>query len=189
MVDGLFVVLLPLIVIGGSIAGFILLRMLSLTGERPLPRHMKENQLAYEAERLLDEIEAVVKQSSTPSAARQSLTHQSREVCDHIASALWKLYHLRRVRQLAEHHYTSANIRQAALEAKEMEDRLLIEINRSLEVLFCIPVSLMRVDQAHRDHVADRLIADLGEANQRLREVAATYSEMRQYSYNTNSAR
>lgn len=189
MLDGLFVLILPLIVIGGSFAGFYLLRAMSLTNEYSLPRHMKENQMAYDAERLLDEIEAVVKQSSTPAAARQSLTRQSREVCDHIASALWKLYHLRRVRQMAEHHYANANIRQAAVEAREMEDRLLIEINRSLEVLFYIPVSLMRVDQAHRDNVADRLITDLSEANQRLREVAATYNEMRQYSYSTSSAR
>jgi hypothetical protein len=64
-----------------------------------------------------------------------------------------------------------------------MMNQLRSEMQHSVEVLSSISISLVKVQLAHDDLATDRLLADLNESNQRLRDLSASYHETREQRY------
>ena len=172
-------VVLMFVVFGGLFLGILVLNTLSGLGQGSLPRHMKEAQFAYSASHLVAEVNEAVKHCQIPSPKKTVLKQQAREVSDNIRRAVWKLHHLRKIRHLAARTSGSSYTAQVVAEVSEMESKLLHEMDRSLEVLFSIPLALMKVELAQGERTADRLLTELREANLRMRDMADTYDEMR----------
>jgi hypothetical protein len=53
-------------------------------------------------------------------------------------------------------------------------------MQHSVEVLSSISISLVKVQLAHDDIATDRLLVDLNESNHRLRDLSASYDEVRE---------
>jgi hypothetical protein len=179
MVTSALAVVLMVIVLFGLMVGLFLLSSLSYPHGRSVPRHMKESRLGHSAHHLVSEVDEAVRHCSIPKAKQKILKQQAREISDNITSALWKLYHLRKIRQLATGVGGTSYTAHVISESTEMERKLLYEIDRSLEVLFSVPLSLMKVGLAQAERTADRLLAELRETNERMRDIASSYDDMK----------
>ena len=186
MATSALAIVLMLVVIGGLFIGLFILNTLSYTRRYSTPRHIKESRFGHSAHHLVAEVDEAVRHCSIPPAKRKVIKQQAREISDNINGALWKLHHLRKIRQLAAgmggYSGGASYTAQVATEVTEMEKKLLREMDRSLEVLFSVPLSLMKVGLAQGERTADRILAELRETNQRLRDIAVSYDEMKSYS-------
>ena len=54
------------------------------------------------------------------------------------------------------------------------------EMQHSLEIVSSLSISLVKVELAHDDLSTDRLLADLNDSNQRLRDLSASYAEVKE---------
>jgi hypothetical protein len=187
MVTSTLALVLVLVVMVGLFFGLLLLSSMTYSGARSVPRHLKEARFAHSANHLVAEVREAVKHCAIPSAKQKVLKQQAREIADNITGALWKLHHLRKIRQLAAGMggtwggsvKTGSYAAHIISETTEMERQLLQEIDRSLEVLFSVPISLMKVGLAQGERTADRILAELRETNERMRDIAATYDDMK----------
>ncbi len=53
-------------------------------------------------------------------------------------------------------------------------------MRRALELVSSLSISLVKVELAHDDLSTDRLLVDLNESNQRLRDLSASYAEVKE---------
>ncbi|HTP07763.1 MAG TPA: hypothetical protein VMP08_05905 [Anaerolineae bacterium] len=153
-------------------------------GQSPLwliPDHgidADERDMVEHANRLAYEIRDAVKESPLSSQKRSSFQRQAGEVPDNLVQALWKLARLRRIAGAIDQRYDEQGLKHQELE--QMVNQLRGEMQHSVEVLSSISISLVRVQLAHDDLATDRLLADLNESNQRLRDLSASYHEVRE---------
>ncbi|NIO39164.1 MAG: hypothetical protein GTO41_02560 [Burkholderiales bacterium] len=75
-------------------------------------------------------------------------------------------------------HKSVVNARRQA-QITVLEDRLLVEVKRSIDVLEDALVSLTILDAARGDATVDRLLDNLAESNARLRDLADAHEEVR----------
>ena len=100
---------------------------------------------------------------------------------DNLVKALWKLARLRRIAGSIDQRYDEQGFKHQELE--QMVNQLRGEMQHSVEVLSSISISLVKVQLAHDDLATDRLLVDLNESNQRLRDLSASYHEAREQRY------
>ncbi|MFN4294431.1 MAG: hypothetical protein ACK4JD_09890 [Thermoflexales bacterium] len=143
--------------------------------ERP-PAGMPEGQYAADAVRLVDEIKDVLKSCPIPYEQKAELLRQVRDVPGNVNRAVCKLNRLRRIKKIAKRAEGAANV---LGEIEAMERGIVGELRRTHETLLTVPVTLMKVDVARGERNLDRIIAELGETNRRLNDLADSYSEVR----------
>ena len=150
-------------------------------GQSPLwliPDHgidADERDMVEHANRLAYEIRDAVKESPLSPQKRSSFQLQAGEVPHNLEMALWKLARLRRIAASIDARYDQNG--QKHQEIEHMVHQLRDVMQHSVEVLSSISISLVKVQLAHDDIAADRLLADLDESNQRLKDLSASYAE------------
>jgi hypothetical protein len=137
-----------------------------------------ERDMVEHANRLAYEIRDAVKESPLSPRKRSSFQRQAGEVPDNLVKALWKLARLRRIAASIDPRYDEQGFKHQELD--QMVHQLRGEMQHSVEVLSAISISLVKVQLAHDDIATDRLLADLNDSNQRLRELSASYAEVKE---------
>ena len=137
-----------------------------------------ERDMVEHANRLGYEIRDALKDSPFAAKKRASFESQASEVPDNLVKALWKLARLRRIAESIDDRYDEQGDKHQEL--AQMVNQLRGVMQHSVEVLSSISVSLVKVQLAHDDLASDRLLADLNESNQRLKDLSLSYAEMKE---------
>jgi hypothetical protein len=144
----------------------------------PGKSHHPERAMQTHATRLVYEIDDALKCSPLPPEKYASFERQTRQVPGNLNRALWKLARLRRLAESIDYEYDKEGQQHQELEA--MTKRLHGEMRHSLELVSSLSISLVKVELAHDDLSSDRLLADLNDSNQRLRDLSASYAEVKE---------
>ena len=140
-------------------------------------RHRKyfkpaERKMHDQACRLLSEInEALRHNQRIHSDSKSSLKAQANQTTAYVMASLGKVARIRK------HKAVLNSERQS--EITKLENRLLTEVGRSLDVLEDALVSLTILDVARGDVTIDRLLDNLQESNARLKDIADAHEEVR----------
>jgi hypothetical protein len=137
-----------------------------------------ERAMQTHAERLAYEIDDALKCSPLPPEKYVSFERQTRQVPGNLNRALWKLARLRRLAESIDYKYDSDGQQHQELEG--MTQQLHNEMRHSLELVSSLSISLVKVELAHDDLSTERLLADLNESNQRLRDLSTSYAEVKE---------
>lgn len=142
--------------------------------------HIESDERAMQthAARLVYEIDDALKCSPLPPEKYASFERQTRQVPGNLNRALWKLARLRRLAESIDYEYDKEGQQHQELEA--MTAQLHGEMRHALELVSSLSISLVKVELAHDDLSTDRLLADLNESNQRLRDLSASYAEVKE---------
>jgi hypothetical protein len=142
--------------------------------------HIEPDECAMQthAARLAYEIDDALKCSPLPSEKYVSFERQTRQVPGNLNRALWKLARLRRLAESIDYAYDKDGQRHQELET--MTQQLHDEMRHSLEIVSSLSIGLVKVELAHDDLSTDRLLADLNDSNQRLRDLSASYAEVKE---------
>jgi hypothetical protein len=162
-----------------------LINLLRRTFDQPrvwlIPEHHiepDERAMQTHAAHLVYEIEDALKCSPLPPEKYTSFERQTRQVPGNLNRALWKLARLRRLAESIDYEYDKDGQRHQELDA--MTSQLHGEMRHSLELVSSLSISLVKVELAHDDLSTDRLLADLNDSNQRLRDLSTSYAEVKE---------
>jgi hypothetical protein len=134
---------------------------------KPAERKMRD-----QACRLISEIGEALKHNQRIQSERKTrLKAQVDQTADYVLVSLGKVARIRK-------HKSVLNTSRQA-EITTLENRLLDEVARSLDVLEDALVSLTILDVARGDATIDRLLNNLEESNARLRDIADAHQEVR----------
>jgi hypothetical protein len=122
---------------------------------------------------LLGEVEDTLKKSPITSEKKVLLMKQAAEIPDNVVQVTGKLEQLRRISRLAK---SDGDVQREAL---DLEAQLHAAAEDSVELLASVPLSLIRLELAHRDTGIDGIVAGLRESNRRMRDLAEAYDEVR----------
>ncbi len=130
------------------------------------------------AARLVYEIDDALKCSPLPPEKYASFERPTTQVPDNLNRALWKLARLRRLAESIDYAFDEDGKQHQELDtlAKQLHG----EMRHSLEIVSSLAISLVKVELARDELSTDRLLADLNESNQRLRDLSASYLEMKE---------
>ena len=137
-----------------------------------------ERAMQTHAERLVYEIDDALKCSPLIPEKYATFERQTRQVPGNLNRALWKLARLRRLAESIDYEYDKEGQQHQELDA--MTKQLHGEMRHSLELVSSLSISLVKVELAHDDLSTDRLLADLDESNRRLRDLSASYAEVKE---------
>jgi hypothetical protein len=127
------------------------------------------------ARRLVTETKDILASSSLAPKQRAELLRQLNQVPENIIRALGKLQRLRRVKKIAKSSGHAGAVRD---EIAHLEAQILAGLRNAHQTLLAAPVTLMKLDLARGDRDLQHIIAELGEANQRLRDLAESYEAL-----------
>jgi hypothetical protein len=142
--------------------------------------HRSEIDLLERADRLAREVHETLQRSPVSAEKKAAFERQAREVPDNVNQALWNLARLRRLYASIDPQSDPANQNRQAI--SDLENKTLLEMTQSVELLASLSVSLIQVELARGDRSADRLLADLDESNKRLVDLSSAYAESKQLS-------
>ena len=142
--------------------------------------HRSEIDLLERADRLAREVHETLQHSPVSAERKAAFERQAREVPDNINQALWNLARLRRLYTSIDPQSDPANHNRQAV--SDLENKTLLEMAQSVELLASLSVTLIQVELARSDRSADRLLADLDESNKRLVDLSSAYAESKQLS-------
>ena len=137
-----------------------------------------ERAMQTHAARLVYEINDALKCSPLPPEKYASVERPTRQVPGNLNRALWKLARLRRLAESIDYQYDRDGQQHQELAA--MTAQLHGEMRRALELVSSLSISLVKVELAHDDLSTDRLLAALDDSNQRLRDLSASYAEVKE---------
>ncbi len=137
-----------------------------------------ECDMVEHANRLSAEIHDALKDSPFDAKKRTLFESQAGEVPDNLVKALWKLARLRRIAASIDERYDQQGDKHQELD--QLANQLRGVMQHSVEVLSSISISLVKVQLAHDDLTGDRLLADLNESNQRLKDLSLSYAEVKE---------
>ncbi len=147
--------------------------------------HRDEVKLLERADCLTREIDDVLKQSALSDIRKADCERQACAIPDNIVISLWALSRLRRLERLMDKRSDPSGQQRQAI--AELESNLRAEMERSIERLSNITVSLLQVELARSDDRVSRLVHDLDETNHRLIDLSAGYAETRALSQPTGA--
>ena len=116
--------------------------------------HRGEIDLLERADRLAREVHETLRRSPLSAERKAAFERQSREVPDNVNRALWNLARLRRLYTSIDPQSDPANQNRQAI--SDLENKTLLEMNQSVELLASLSVSLIQVELARGDRSADR---------------------------------
>jgi hypothetical protein len=137
--------------------------------------HRDEVNLLERADRLTREIDSALKHSTLSDIRKADCERQASAIPDNIVNSLWALSRLRRLGRLIDKRSDPDGQQRQAI--AELEGNLRAEMERSVERLSGITVSLLQVELARSDDRVSRLAHDLDETNERLIDLSAGYAE------------
>ncbi len=143
--------------------------------------HRDEVSLLERADRLNQEIDVALRQSSWSDIRKADCERQASAIPNNIVNSLWALSRLRRLERLIDKRSDPDGQQRQAI--TELEHNLRAEMERSVERLSGITVSLLQVELARSDDRASRLVHDLDETNDRLVDLSAGYAETKALSH------
>ena len=135
-----------------------------------------ERQLVKQAARLSADIAAALRTSAAPVSDRALIQQQADDVPGNMAKALWRLSRLRRVERSID--LRTPEGQRSRNEMAGVEQQIVAEMQRALSTLSAVPVNLIKVEVAQADRPGTRLLSELNETNQQLRDLSAAYDEM-----------
>jgi hypothetical protein len=147
--------------------------------------HRDDVILLERADRLTREIDSALKQSSLSDVRKADCERQACAIPDNIVNSLWALSRLRRLGRLIDKQSDPDGQQRRAI--AELESNLRAEMERSIERLSGITVSLLQVELARSDDRVSRLAHDLDETNERLIDLSAGYAETKSFSQSTGA--
>jgi hypothetical protein len=121
-------------------------------------------------------IAAALKNNPTIGADGALIQQRADEVPANMANALWRLDRLRRVKRTMEERLQDGLTNQTDVVA--MDRQIIAEMQRSLDSLAQLPVNMMKVELQQATRPAERLLAELNETNQHLRDIDTTFSDL-----------
>ncbi len=147
--------------------------------------HRDEVKLLERADRLTREIDSALQQSPLPDIRKADCERRASAVPDNLVNSLWALSRLRRLGRLIDARSDIDGQQRHVI--AELESNLRVEMERSVERLSSITISLLQVELARGDDRVSRLMHDLDETNQHLIDLSAGYSETRAFSQSTGT--
>ena len=147
--------------------------------------HRDDVKLLERADRLTREIDSALKQSSLSDIRRADCERQAGAIPDNIVDSLWALTRLRRLERLIDKRSDPDGQQRQAI--VELESNLRAEMERSVDRLSGITVSLLQAEISRSDGRVSRLAHDLDETNERLIDLSAGYSETQALSQSTGT--
>jgi hypothetical protein len=136
----------------------------------------EERQMVKQAVKLTIAIAAALKNNPTIGADGALIQQRADEVPANMANALWRLDRLRRVKRTMEERLQDGLTNQTDVVA--MDRQIIAEMQRSLDSLAQLPVNMMKVELQQATRPAERLLAELNETNQHLRDIDTTFSDL-----------
>ncbi len=136
----------------------------------------EERQMVKQASQLAVQILKALPSSPVPESERGPLRQQAVDVPGNMAQALWRLSNLRRVRNTLDLRTPEGRANRD--EADRLDQQMVAEMQRALATLSGTPVNLMKLEMAKAERPAQRLLADLNEANSQLRDLSSAYQEL-----------
>jgi hypothetical protein len=138
----------------------------------------EERQLVKQASQVAAEIVKSLADSPVPESERAQLRQQATEVPQNMARALWRLDRLRRMKNALDLRMAESKARRDEMDV--LDRQVVAEIESALATLSATPVNLMKLELAKADRPSERLLSNLSEANQQLRDLSAAYDEVRE---------
>jgi hypothetical protein len=116
--------------------------------------------------------EALEENQRIQSEKRKLLNDQTCQARDYVVASLKKLHRVRKHKAIVGS--------ERKIEMEKLEEQLLNEIKRSVDLLEDVLVSVITLDVVRGDVTIDRLLKNLEDSNARLRDVAGFHDEWRQ---------
>jgi hypothetical protein len=138
----------------------------------------EERQLVKRAAQVAAEIVKSMADSPVPESERAQLRQQAAEVPQNMAKALWRLDRLRRMKNALDLRLAEGKARRDEMDV--LDRQVVAEIESALATLSTTPVNLMKLELAKADRPSERLLSNLTETNQQLRDLSAAYDEVRE---------
>jgi hypothetical protein len=138
----------------------------------------EERQLVKRAAQVAAEIVKSMADSPVPESERAQLRQQAAEVPQNMARALWRLDRLRRMKNALDLRMSEGKARRDEMDV--LDRQVVAEIESALATLSTTPVNLMKLELAKADRPSERLLSNLTETNQQLRDLSAAYDEVRE---------
>ena len=136
-----------------------------------------ERQMVKQASKLTTAIAAALKANPSIGADSARILEQANEVPANMATALWRLCRLRSIKRTVDARLQDGLTNQTDMVA--LDQQIIAEMQRSLASLEQLPVSLMKMEIQQTDRPVQRLLAELNETNQHLRDIDAAYADLR----------
>ncbi len=137
--------------------------------------HRDEVKLLERADRLTHEIDSALKQSALSDIRKADCERQAGAIPDNLVNSLWALSRLRRLERLIDKRSDPDGQQRRAI--AELQGNLRTEMERSIERLSNINISLLQVELVRSEDRVSRLTCDLDETNNRLIDLSAGYAE------------
>jgi len=137
----------------------------------------EERQLVKQASQVAAEIVKSLAESPVPESEQAQLRQQTIDVPQNMAKALWRLDRLRRMKNALDVRVAEGKTRRDEMDV--LDRQVVAEIEGALATLSATPVNLMKLELAKADRPSERLLNNLSEANQQLRDLSAAYDEVR----------
>ena len=138
----------------------------------------EERQLVKRAAQVAAEVIKSLADSPVPESERVQLRQQAAEVPQNMAKALWRLDRLRRMKNALDLRLAEGKARRDEMDV--LDRQVVAEIESALATLSTTPVNLMKLELAKADRPSERLLSNLSETNQQLRDLSAAYDEVRE---------
>lgn len=136
-----------------------------------------ERQMVKQAVKLTTAIATALKDNKTIGADSAAIQQKADEVPANMAKALWQLDRLRRMKRTVDERLQAPATNQPDIVA--MDRQIVSELQRSLDSLSQVPVNMMKVELQQASRPAERLLADLNETNQHLRDIDSSFGDLR----------
>ena len=183
MLAGVLCVAIPVVLLVVAGLAFTAIAVLNTRERQGIPRKSPESAQLWRAKRLLAEAREAIRCSRITWDRKSALNRETRDLYDNIIKGVRKIDRIRRLRDLAARGTATDSAARIIQEAAAMERQLLAELDRALDVLLSVPASLMRVEVTVDDREIDRLVRNLDDTNDRMRDLADAYDEVRATSY------
>ena len=137
----------------------------------------EERQMVKQAVKITVAIADTLKKQSVLGADRAQVQVRAEEVPFNMAKALWRLDRLRRMKRTVDDRLQDGISNQ--LDYVAMERQIMAQIQQSLDSLTVISVNLLKVEMQQASRPVERLLSELNETNQHLRDIDDTLSDLR----------
>ena len=128
--------------------------------------------------RLAAEINDILKASPLSAHRKADLAVQLRAVPSTLAHAMSRLNRLHRIKDIADRAPDAEYAERVQRDLAAMEAEVQTQVHTLHKTLLDMSVVLLRVDKAKDDRALERLMTELSAANERLDNVAASYTDV-----------
>lgn len=138
------------------------------------PAAEPESGLIKQASHTLSQIQQALHASPLSGDRKRQVQWRARRTVRSIADSVWQLHRLRRLNRLHQDYAQAGD-----QEISRMQTQLVGEMQRSLQALQTLPVSLMTVELERGSACVERSLSDLSEADERLHDLVGGYQAVR----------